>query len=99
MGWIQPRRLWRPRVSRVRDPNNVGRAVQTDPILLRYALVITEQKKFWKLSAQKSDWFQQLPTTRNNIQLGVDAFVTFNNVGGFWPTMLRPFARGLKGRN
>ena len=29
---------------RVRGPNNVGRVVQTDPILLRYASVITEVK-------------------------------------------------------
>ena len=29
---------------RVRGPNNAGRAVQTDPTLLRYASVITEQK-------------------------------------------------------
>ena len=48
---------------------------------------------------QKSDRFQQLPTTGNNIQQGVqtDTFVTFNNAGGGWPTMLRPFARGLRG--
>ena len=32
-----------------RGPNNVGRAVQTDPTLLRYASAITEQKKCWKL--------------------------------------------------
>ena len=37
-------KTWRPCVTRVRGPNNVGRAVQTDPILLRYALVITEQE-------------------------------------------------------
>ena len=31
---------------RVRGPNNVGRAMQTDPTLLRYALATKEQKKF-----------------------------------------------------
>ena len=48
---------------RVRGPNNVGRAVQTDPALLRYALAITEQKKCWELLAQKFDQFQ---TSCNN---------------------------------
>ena len=32
VGRLQPIRLWRPCVMRVRGPNNVGRAVQTDPI-------------------------------------------------------------------
>ena len=50
---------------RVRGPNNVGRAVQTDPTLLRYASAITEQKKCWELLAETFDQFQSL---RNNIQ-------------------------------
>ena len=45
---------------RVRGPNNVGRAVQTDPPLLRYASAITEQKKCWELLARKFDRFQTL---------------------------------------
>ena len=49
----------------VRGPNNVGRAVQTDPTLLCYASAITEQKKCWELLAEKFDRFQ---TLRNNIQ-------------------------------
>ena len=49
----------------VRGPNNVGRAVQTYPTLLRYASAITEQKKCWELLAEKFDRFQ---TLRNNIQ-------------------------------
>ena len=53
---------------RVGGPNNVGRAVQTDPTLLRYASVITEQKKCWELLAEKFDRFQ---TLRNNMQQGV----------------------------
>ena len=36
---------------RVRDPNNVGRAVRLDPTLLRYASAIMEQKKCWELLA------------------------------------------------
>ena len=53
---------------RLRDPNDVGRAVQTDPTLSRYASAITEQMKCWELNAQKSDRYQ---TLRNNIQQGV----------------------------
>ena len=49
----------------VRGLNNVGRAVQTDPILLRYASAIAEQKKYWELLAEKFDRFQ---TLRNSIQ-------------------------------
>ena len=49
----------------VRGPNNVGRTVQTDPTLLRYASAITEQKKCWELLAEKFDRFQ---TLRNNTQ-------------------------------
>ena len=52
----------------VRGSNNVGRAVQKDPTLLRYASAITEQKKCWELLAEKFDRFQ---TLRNNIQQGV----------------------------
>ena len=60
----------------VRGPNNVGRAVQTDPTFLRYALAITEQKKCWELLAEKFDRFQTLgnntqqhPTTWKKIPL------------------------------
>ena len=49
----------------VRGPNNVGRAVQTDPTLLRYASAITEQKKCWELLAETFDRFK---TLRNNTQ-------------------------------
>ena len=55
VGRIQPIRLWRPCVMRVPGPNNadkVWRAVQTDPTLLRYASVITEQEKCWEKLAQ-----------------------------------------------
>ena len=65
VGRIQPIRLCKPCVMSVRGPNSVGRAVQTDPILLRNASSITEQKKCWKSLAEKFDWFQ---TLRNNIQ-------------------------------
>ena len=67
---------------RVRRPNNVGRAVQTDPTLLRYASTITEQKKCWELFAQKFNPFQtsrysmqksvQTDATRNTQQSGAD---------------------------
>ena len=71
----------------VRDPNNVGRAMQTDPTLLRYASAITKQKKCWELLAEKFDRFQ---TLCNNMQQVVQ---TYNMK---YPTMLRPFARGFK---
>ena len=57
--------LCNPHVMSVRGPNNVGRAVQTDPTLLRYAAAITEQKKYWELLAEKFDRFQ---TWRNYTQ-------------------------------
>ena len=59
----------------VRGPNNVRRAVQTDPTLLRYASAITEQKKCWELLAEKFDQFQ---TLRNNMQQGVQTDATWN---------------------
>ena len=59
----------------VRGPNNDGRAVQMDPTLLRYALVITEQKKWWVLLPEKFDRFQ---TLRNNMQQGVQTDTTCN---------------------
>ena len=65
VGRIQPISLCKPCVMSVRGPNNVGRAVQTDPTLLRYASAITEQKKCWELLAEKFDPFQ---TLRNNTQ-------------------------------
>ena len=64
-GRIQPISLCKLCVMSVHGPNNVGRAVQTDPTLLRYASAITEQNKCWELLAEKFDGFQ---TLRNNTQ-------------------------------
>jgi len=93
--------LCKPRVMRVRGPNNVGRVVQTDPTLLHYASAIMEQKKCWEFLAEKFDRFQTLrnntqqhPTTCNRVCKRTQ-HVTSNNVGSCWPSMLRPFARGL----
>ena len=73
--WDKSISLCNPCVMSVRDPNNVGRAVQTDPTLWRYASAITEQKKCWELLAQKFDRFQTLrkqhATTSSNMQQGV----------------------------
>ena len=77
---IQPIRLCKPCVMCVRGPNNVGRAVQTDPTLLRYTLVITEQKKCWELLAEKFDQFQ---TLRNNMQQSVQTDATWN-IQQYW---------------
>ena len=64
-GRTQPISLCKLCVMSVRGPNNVGRAVQTDPTLLRYASAITEQNKCWELLAEKFDRFQ---TLRSNTQ-------------------------------
>ena len=86
VGRIQPISLCKPCVMSVRGPNNVGRAVQTDPTLLRYASAIMEQKKCWELLAEKFDRFQTLrnntqqhPTTYNRVWKRTQ-HVTFNNV-------------------
>ena len=85
----------------VRGLNNVGRAVQTDPTLLGYASVITEQKKCWEFLAEKFDRFQTLcnntqqhPTTCNTVCKRTQ-HVTSNNVGSCCPTTLRLFAWGF----
>ena len=79
--------LCNPYIMSLRGPNNVRRAVQTDPTLLRYASVITEQKKHWELLAEKFDQFQTLhnntqqhPTTCNRVCKWTQ-HVTSNNVG------------------
>ena len=61
----KPISLCKSCVLRVRGPNNVEKAVQTDPTLLRYASAITEQKKCWELLAEK---FDRLQILRNNMQ-------------------------------
>ena len=73
-------------------PNNVGRAVQTDPTLLRYASAITEQKKCWELLAQKFDRFETLRNGMQNRVCKWTQHVTSKNVGRFLLTMLCPFA-------
>ena len=97
VGRIQPISLCKPCVMSVRGPNNVGRAVQTDPTLSRYASAITEQKKCWELLAEKFDRLQNLrnntqqhPTTCNKVCKRTQ-HVTSN--------MLRPFARGFKNKD
>ena len=72
--------LWRPCVMRVCGPNNVGRAVQTDPTLLRYASAITEQKKCWSCWLKSLTGFKLCATTPNNMQQqqGVQTDATCN---------------------
>ena len=91
VGRIQPISLCKPCVMSVRDPNNVGRAVQTDPTLLRHASAITVQKKMlgvvgwivWPVS----NFAKQHSTTCNRVCKRTQ-HVTSNNVASF--------ARGLK---
>ena len=74
VGGIQPISLCKPCVMSVRGPNNVGRAVQTDPTLLRYASAITEQKKCWELLANNVALVctgldtQRQPTTSSTVE-------------------------------
>ena len=94
VGRMQPMRPCKLRLIRVRGLKNIGKAVQTDPTLLRYATAITEQKKCagCKLLAQKFDRFQTLRkySGPNNMQQGVHTDVTCNI---HWPT-IGPFIRG-----
>ena len=99
MGRIQPISLCKPCVMSMRSPNSVGKAVQTNSTLFRYASAITEQKKCWELLAEKFDRFQTLrnntqqhPTTCNRVCKRTQ-HVTSNNAGSCWSTVLRPFAR------
>ena len=78
VGRIQPISLCKPCVMNTRGAKNVGRAVQTDPTLLRYASAITEQKKCWELLAEKFDRFILYATTSNNMQQGVQTDATCN---------------------
>ena len=91
VGRMQPLSPCNLCVMSVREPSNVGRAVLTDPTLLRYASAITEQKKCWELLAEKFDRFQTLRRVCKRTQ-----HVTSNNVGSCWPTMLLQFARGFR---
>ena len=53
-------------VMRVRGPKNFGRAVQTDPTVLRYASAITERKKCWVCWFKRLTGFKLCATTPNN---------------------------------
>ena len=63
---------------RVRNPDNVRRAVQTDSTLLRYTLAITEQEIYWELLAQSLTGFKLCATTPNKMQQGVQTDTTCN---------------------
>ena len=86
----------------VRDPNNVGRAVQTDPTLLRNALAITEQKKCWELLAEEFDRFWTLRNntqlTSNNMQQGVQTDTT-HNIQQCWDLLAKNIASVCPGLN
>ena len=66
VGSIQPIRLWRPCVMRVRGRENVGRAVQTDPTFC------ATLRRSWNKRNVGSCWLKrftahQLPTTCNRV--------------------------------
>ena len=95
---LSPRR---PCVMHVCSPNNVARAVQTHPTLLRYASVIVEQKKCWEFFNQKFYWFQTLHqysqqhSTTGHRVCKLTQHVTSNSVESCWPTKLHLFEWGL----
>ena len=79
-------------------PNNVGRAVQTNPTLLRRfgdhgtkEILGVVGWKLWPVS----NFAQQHPTTWDRVCKPTQ-HATSNNAGSYWPTMLRPFPRGLR---
>ena len=79
VGRIQRISLCKPCVMSVRCPNNVGRAVQMDSTLLRYAHGTKEMLgvvgwKVWLVS----NFAQQNATTSNNMQQGVQTDATCN---------------------
>ena len=82
VGRIQLISLCNPCVMSVRGPNNVGRAVQTDPTSLRYASAIRGTKKMLGIVGWKvwlvSNFVQQHATTSNNLQQCVQTDATCN---------------------
>ena len=93
-GRIQPRSLCKPCVMSMRGPNNVGRAVQTDPTLLRTLWRSRNKRNVGSCWLKSLTGFKLCATTCNR-ECKRTQHVTSNNVGSCWPTMLRPFARGL----
>ena len=76
---IQPLSLCKLCVMSVGGPSNVGRAVQTDPTLLRYASAITEQNIYVGSCWLKSlTGFKLCATTSNNMQQAVQMDATCN---------------------
>ena len=90
LGWVS-----------VRVPNNVGKAVQTDPTLLRYASAITEQirmlRSCWLKSVTGFKLCATTPATTCNRVCKRMHTVKSNNVGSCWPTMLHAFVGALRG--
>ena len=78
----------------MRGFNNVGRAAQTDPKLLRYASTITKQKKCWEMFGSKGFKRCARATTCNKVYKRTQ-HVSSNNVRSCWPGKLCPFARGF----
>ena len=76
---------------RERGPKNVRRGVQTDAILLRFASADHGTKQMLAIVDSKvwpvSNFAQQLPTTRNNMQQCVQMTqnLTSQNFGSCWP--------------
>ena len=79
----------------VRGPNNVGKAVQTVPTLLHYALPSRSKRNVGSCWLKSLTGFKVCATTCNRVCERTQ-HVTSNIVESCWPTMLHPFARGLR---
>ena len=79
VGRIQPISLCNSCVMSVRGPNNVGRAVQTDPTLLRHASAMTVQEyRYGSCWLNSLTGFKLCATTFNNMQQNVQTDATCN---------------------
>ena len=67
VGRIQPIRLCRPCVMHLHGPKNAGRAVQTDPALLRYASVTSNNVQQGVLKEAKCNNQQCQELWANNV--------------------------------
>ena len=80
---------------RVRGPNNVGKAVQTVPTLLHYALPSRNKRNVGSCWLKSLTGFKLCATTCNRVCKRTQ-HVTSNIVESCWPTMLHPFCKRLK---
>ena len=94
VGRIQPISLCKPCIMSVRGSNNVGRAVQTNPTLLRYAWRSRNKRNVGSCWLKSLTGFKLCATTHNRV-CKLTQHVTSNNVRSCWSTILHPFTCSL----